>query len=79
MEPELLPEAVRCPPTFSWWALEIPVTLIRRGSCKRPCGGRGGGCNRSERRSCAAIATTGVLLNTARSDGLEFQKGVRSC
>ena len=31
------------PTTFSWWALETPVTLARCGSDKRPSGGHGGG------------------------------------
>ena len=33
------------PPTFSWWALETPLTLTRCGSWRRPSGGHcdGGG------------------------------------
>ena len=53
--------------------------LAGRGSGRRPSGGRGGGCNRSGRRSCVAAATIGVLLNTTRSDGIEYEKRERSC
>jgi len=31
------------PPPYSWWALETPLTLARRGSGRRPSGGHGGG------------------------------------
>jgi hypothetical protein len=42
VSPGLLEEDVRYPPTSSWWALKTPLTLARRGSCRRPSGGRGG-------------------------------------
>jgi hypothetical protein len=70
MESGLLAEVAKYPTASSWWALETAVTLARRGSGRRPSGGRGGGYSRSERRSCASVATTGVLLKTARSDGI---------
>jgi len=31
------------PPTSSWWTLETPLTLARRGLGMRPGGGHGGG------------------------------------
>ncbi len=43
VEPGLLAGDDRCPPTSSWWALETPLTLARRGSGRRPSGGHGGG------------------------------------
>ncbi len=67
------------PPTSSLWALETPLTLARRGSGMRPSGGRGGCCIRLGRSSCTVAATTGVLVNTARSNGAEYQKRERSC
>jgi len=44
----------RMPSTSSWWALETPLILARRGSGKRPSGGHGGGCNTIEDRTVAA-------------------------
>ncbi len=42
---------------------------------RRPCGGRDGGCNVPIGEEIGVTAaTTGDLLNTARSDGIEFQK-----
>ena len=70
----------RMPPHLPAVALETPLTLARRGSGRRPSGGRCGGCSRrSGRRSRAAAATTGVPVNASRSDGKEFQKRERSC
>ncbi len=43
MEPGLLAGDARCPPTSSWWALETPLTMARRGLGRRPSGGHGGG------------------------------------
>ena len=43
VEPRLLVEDVGCPSTSSWWAMETPLTLARRGSAKRPSGRHGGG------------------------------------
>jgi hypothetical protein len=74
MEPGKLAGGVRCPPTSLWWAMENPETLARRGLGKRPSGGCGGCCNRLGKRSCTVAATTGVLVDTARSDGIEYQK-----
>ena len=34
------------PPISSWCAMDIPVTLARRGSGRRPSGGRNGGGGR---------------------------------
>ena len=76
--PELLAEDAGCLPTSSWWAIETPLTLARRGSGMRPSGWHGGCCGRSGRRSCTATTTTGVLVNASWSDGTEFQKRMRS-
>jgi hypothetical protein len=40
--PQVLQDAP--PLTSSWSALENPFTMARRGSCRRPNGGHGGGC-----------------------------------
>jgi hypothetical protein len=76
----MIGEATGSPPTSSWGALETPVTLARRGHARGQAGGAVEAATaRSGRRSGVVAATTSVLLNTARSDGKEFQKRGRSC
>ncbi len=68
VEPGLLAGDARCPPTSSWWALETPLNLARRGSGRGPSGEHGGG-------GCAIGGEivqqppSQVFLNTARPEG----------
>ncbi len=61
-------ETTRSPPTSSWWAIEAPLTLARRGLGRRPSGGHGGG-------GCAIGGEivqqplSHVFFNTARPEG----------
>ena len=43
VEPRVLAEDARCPPTSSWCAMETLVIRARCGSGRRPSGGHGGG------------------------------------
>jgi hypothetical protein len=73
----LLAEDARCSPTSSWWALVTPETRARLGFGRRLSGEHGGGCGcpngeeigyRNNHHMC--------FLDTARSDGTEFKKGL---
>ena len=68
MEPGLLAGDARCPPTSSWWALETPVILARRGSYRRTSGGHGGGgCTIGG--EIVQQPPSRVFFNTARPEG----------
>jgi hypothetical protein len=66
VERRLLAEDVGCPPTSSWWVLETPLTLARRGSSKRQSGARQ---RRRDRRRDRAATTVSRVFNTARHEG----------
>ena len=54
MEPGLLAGDARCSPTSLWGALESPLILTRRGTCKRSSGGQGCGGGAIVGRALAA-------------------------
>ena len=60
-EPTIAARIAGCLPTSSRWALETPLNLARRRSCKKPSGGHGGGCSTLGDRIVAAA--TGVFEN----------------
>ncbi len=51
--------ACQMSPISSWWALESPLTLARRGTCSKPSGGQGGGGGAIVDR--VAVAAIGVF------------------
>ena len=66
----------KCSPHLLVVGVSNSCDPVPAGMGRRLSGEHSGGCAaRSERRSRGAAASIGVLLNTARSDGIDLRKG----